>query len=53
MSKLNDAMRELRRDEFEVAIREDSAKLSEYRQIKAETKRPIPADADRNETTGY
>lgn len=53
MSKLNEAMRDLLRDEFEIAIKDDPARLSEYRQVKAEAKRAISTDANRNETTGY
>jgi hypothetical protein len=52
-SKLGDAMAELKRDQFEISISDDPARLSEYLQIKAEAKRVVLGNVNRNETTGY
>lgn len=53
MSKLNDAMRELQRDQFEISLRKDPEKLSQYRQVKAEARKAVLTDEPRSEVTGY
>lgn len=52
-NRLSKALRDERLDSYETAVSSDNAKLSEFRQMRAQVDAPALTDERRSDVTGY